>query len=538
MAAGFAVVVAACVLTGTVSWFGLGTIGRSARQITTDTLPSYRAINLIGVLNRDNFILAQRYAMTSDEALRKKLAAEMKDNSTVMSGYFETFDKLSATAEERKIFEEMSALRAPYIDARKEMVAMSDQGKGAEAAAVMEQKVYPAFAAYAAKIREAMELTEKAGATDGEAILGSVRFGERAVGVGASVAALLGLVVALGISRSVVRILQDVSDRLRLGSSEVTTASSQVSAASHTLATSASEQAASLEETSASLTEIGSMTRRNAENARSANQLATQTRSAAESGAGDMAEMTRAMDDVQQASSNISKIIKTIDEIAFQTNILALNAAVEAARAGETGAGFAVVADEVRSLAQRSAKAARETADSIEDAIGKSQRAVAISGRVDGQLKEIVGKVREVDLLVGEIASASAEQDQGIQQIAKAVTLLDGTTQSNAATSEESAAAAEELSAQARMLQSAVEDLQQLIGGAEAEPEASRPTKSASPAPVESISPSAEAASALPLPSPTTTVTLKTDDSPTRKTAPEKPATKTPPEGDSGFMSF
>jgi methyl-accepting chemotaxis protein len=464
LAVGFACVVAASIATGGLAWLGLSSIGRSAGQITEDTLPSYRAINLIGVLNRDNFILAQRYAMTSDEGLRKKLAAEMKENSAVMTGHFETFEKLSVSPAEKKIFEEMSALRGPYITSRKEMVAMSDQGKGAEAASVMESKVYPAFSAYAAKIGEAIELTGRMGADDGNAILSSVRFGGWVVGGGALSAVLIGIAVAFGISRSVTGILRDVSGRLQLGSSEVTSASSQVSTASQTLASSASQQAASLEETSASLTEIGSMTRRNAENAKLANQLATQTRTAAESGAGDMAEMTRAMDDVQQASSNISKIIKTIDEIAFQTNILALNAAVEAARAGEAGAGFAVVAEEVRSLAQRSAKAARETAESIEDAIGKSQRAVASSGRVDGQLREIVGKIREVDQLVSEISLASTEQDQGIQQIARAVTQMDAVTQSNAATSEESAAAAEELSAQARMLQSAVEDLQQLTG--------------------------------------------------------------------------
>jgi methyl-accepting chemotaxis protein len=209
---------------------------------------------------------------------------------------------------------------------------------------------------------------------------------------------------------------------------------------------------------------MASMTKRNAENAQKANELAKQARHAADKGATDMQAMDAAMEAIKVSSDDIAKIIKTIDEIAFQTNILALNAAVEAARAGEAGMGFAVVADEVRNLAQRSAQAAKETAGKIEGAIGKTGQGVAISNKVSAALNEIVAKVRQVDELVAEVAGASREQTQGITQINSAVGQMDKVTQSNAASAEESAAAAQELHGQAGTMKEAVGELLLLVG--------------------------------------------------------------------------
>ena len=283
---------------------------------------------------------------------------------------------------------------------------------------------------------------------------------------GLMIALVLGVGAAWIITRSIVQVLSGTASSLSEGSDQVASASGQISSSSQSLAEGASEQAASLEETSASLEEIASMTKRNAENALSAKDLSSETRQAAETGSANMQEMNRAMADIQSASSNIAKIIKTIDEIAFQTNILALNAAVEAARAGEAGAGFAVVADEVRNLAQRSAQAAKETAEKIEDSIAKSANGVAISGKVTESLDQIVTKARQVDELVAEIATASREQSQGIDQVNTAVTQMDKVTQTNAAAAEESASASEELTAQAATLRELVADLQKLVTGA------------------------------------------------------------------------
>jgi methyl-accepting chemotaxis protein len=251
-------------------------------------------------------------------------------------------------------------------------------------------------------------------------------------------------------------------------SDQVRASAQQIGTASQSLAEGASEQAASLEETSASLEELSSMTKRNAENAQEVKDLAGKTRMATESGTAEIQHMNVAMADIKTASHNISKIIKSIDEIAFQTNILALNAAVEAARAGEAGAGFAVVADEVRNLAQRSAQAARETAEKIEDSIVKSERGVHISEQVSKCFDEIADKIRKMDDLVASIASASKEQSHGISQLNTAVSEVDKVTQSNAANSEESAAAALELNTQADALKEALEQMTKLMAGAKA----------------------------------------------------------------------
>jgi methyl-accepting chemotaxis protein len=276
----------------------------------------------------------------------------------------------------------------------------------------------------------------------------------------------LGIVMAIWVAFSLgalTRGIRHAADIIGAGAGEILNASEQLSSTSQTLANGSSEQAASLEETSASLEEITSMTKRNAESAQQAKELSGQTRVAADTGAADVIEMKRAMDDIKASSDDISKIIKTIDEIAFQTNILALNAAVEAARAGEAGMGFAVVADEVRSLAQRSAQSAKETAGKIEEAIKKSEHGVRISGKVAGSLSEIADKARKVDTIIAEIAEASQEQSQGIGQVNITVSQMDKITQNNASNSEETAAAAEELTAQATSLQEAIVDLRGLV---------------------------------------------------------------------------
>ncbi|MEN9841405.1 MAG: Dipeptide chemoreceptor protein [Verrucomicrobiota bacterium] len=275
---------------------------------------------------------------------------------------------------------------------------------------------------------------------------------------------LLGLIAAFLIIRGVNRALTQTAESLSQGSLQVAAASGQVSSASQSLAEGSSEQAASLEEISSSIEELASMTKRNADNAQAGKASAGHARAAAESGAAEMERMQGAMNAIQQSSNDISKIIKTIDEIAFQTNILALNAAVEAARAGEAGAGFAVVADEVRSLAQRSAVAAKETADKIADATARSAQGVELSTKVAAGLQQILEKAREVDRLVAEVATASHEQSEGLTQINVAVSQMDKVTQSNAAGAEETASAAEELNAQSEELRNASAQLAALVG--------------------------------------------------------------------------
>ncbi|PAW75367.1 MAG: hypothetical protein B9S32_17955 [Verrucomicrobia bacterium Tous-C9LFEB] len=297
--------------------------------------------------------------------------------------------------------------------------------------------------------------------------------------IGLVVSILAGAILSFLITRGITATVRAIIQSLSTSSEQTASAAVEISHASQSLAESSSEQAASLEETSASLEEMAGMTKLNADNAAKAKNLADQTRGAADSGADDMRAMSLAMDEIKSASDGISKIIKTIDEIAFQTNILALNAAVEAARAGEAGMGFAVVADEVRNLAQRSAQAAKETAQRIEESISKSEHGVQISAKVAASLQQIVSKAREVDELVAEIATASKEQSKGIDQVNIAVSQMDKVTQSNAANAEQTASASEELSAQSIELQSAVHELLSMVGGHAAPARAALPAPSA-----------------------------------------------------------
>lgn len=296
-------------------------------------------------------------------------------------------------------------------------------------------------------------------------ILASVRaiLTSSALIAGAGVAIIL--VLSLLITRMIARPLHNIIGSLRQGANQVSSASLQISSASSDLAHGASEQAASIEETSASLEEMSSMTRQNADHAAQAKSMMEEASQIIEKVNRHMGDMSSAIQDITTSSNETGKIIKTIDEIAFQTNLLALNAAVEAARAGEAGAGFAVVADEVRNLAMRAAEAAKNTATLIENTIKAVKNGSELTEHTKEAFMENMDISQKVYGLIEEIAAASSEQAQGIEQVSTAVADMDRVVQQAAANSEETAAASEEMNAQSESMKEVVVDLVQLVEG-------------------------------------------------------------------------
>jgi methyl-accepting chemotaxis protein/methyl-accepting chemotaxis protein-1 (serine sensor receptor) len=350
-----------------------------------------------------------------------------------------------------------------WLSAFQEVLRLSRSGDADGAARVLSEKVTPVYLSVGKDLDDLSKTAEdlmKADDRQAAATLSSTRWLTMLLIAGG----LLAAAVAGWIIAAAVRELRRAAGEMLDGSRQVAAAASQVASASQSLAQGTSEQAATLEETSSSATEITAITRKNADNTRTVTGLMTEAAQLVNGANHNLGEMMQSMTEINASSEKISKIIRVIDEIAFQTNILALNAAVEAARAGEAGMGFAVVADEVRNLAHRSAQAAKDTAALIEESIGKSNEGSRKLDLVAKSIQQITGSSTQVKTLVDEIDVGSQEQARGIEQISMAVGQMEKVTQRNAAYAEESAAASEEMAAQARSLYETVERLRRLAG--------------------------------------------------------------------------
>ncbi len=470
LSAGFAAVLLITVVLGGFAVVEVWSLADQTRSITGDALPGVQAVMRATAMVSSNRAAMLEHLATNDSARKASIEKKMDEVSGQLTALYAEYGKTISSDEERALFAAIEAPRAAYRAARAErFLPLSRIYQSAGAMSVFDSDVEPAFAKYTEGLDALVAYHHTSAAAAGRYVDRRVALTSAAMAIGVLAALIIGGGAAWLIVRAVNRALRAVVRELSEGAAEVTAASSQVATSSQSLSHGATEQAASLEQTSASMIEMASMTRQNAERSHSAATLMNEVDSRVQGFNQALGDMVASMASIRASSQQVAKIIKTIDEIAFQTNILALNAAVEAARAGEAGMGFAVVADEVRNLAQRSAQAARDTTTLIEQSIASAERGDANVQQVATAISGITDSVTSVKSLVGEVSAASHHQSQGIDQVSQAIAQMERLTQTTAATAEESAAASEALTAQAEGAMAILDRLEQLVGtGAEA----------------------------------------------------------------------
>ena len=461
--AGMGVLLLLTIMEGGVAVWGAARVEADINEVTARAAELQRTLAIYTSLFKiESSVKNMLWAgLDNDQALyaaeKKKSLDEFDVASRAVDGLALALagsaDQAHAAALRQK-FDEWKTLHAQIVE-------LGDAGRVADALETLNKKATPLFRAAEDSAQSIANQMFKA---TGDATVSLS--GSRSRSLTAMV-----ILIALVVAGLVAWLVHTINSRLRGMSRElgeggqlVVEASAQMSASAQSMSQGAAEQAASLEETSASMEEIAAMTRTNADNSQQAAALMGEAARVLDQSNQSLADMVGAMNSIKESSNRVSKIIKTIDEIAFQTNILALNAAVEAARAGEAGMGFAVVADEVRNLAQRSAQAARDTTSLIEGAIASSSEGSQRVAQAAESFAAITARVTEVKRLVDSVSVASGQQAHGIEQVLQGIRQMEKVTQTTAATAEESAAASEQLSAQAGMTMRLVERLETMVG--------------------------------------------------------------------------
>jgi len=462
--AGFVVLTALSLAASVLSLTRFAGVGASLLDVAENTVPSIVILADIDS-NVGNMIQSRLLLTIVNQAEKAERERGLIETDKHIVDMFKKYEGLITDAEDRRLFEDAKKAYETIIATYTRINALNAEGKAEDALKLFHDTQIANFDKMDSALKAHMDYNVAYGNKAGENGKAQVSAGTLSLQIAMGLSLLLAVVIGFYIIRTTNSALRSITSALENGAVQTASAASDVSTASQGLSSGATEQAAAIEETSASLEEVSSMIRATAENAQKAKQLASEARAVADSGTRTMTEMNDAMAAIDSSSAEVAKIVKNIDEIAFQTNILALNAAVEAARAGEAGAGFAVVADEVRSLAQRSAAAARETAEKIDAAIANSRRGAECTNEVGRSLLSIIEKVAATDTLVGDIASAAREQAQGITQISVAINQMDSISQTNSATAEQCASSAEQLSAQAEDFKGLVKRLGSLVGG-------------------------------------------------------------------------
>jgi methyl-accepting chemotaxis protein/methyl-accepting chemotaxis protein-1 (serine sensor receptor) len=461
-----AALVALCVTLGVVALFALAGLETTVERLSQNALPgvSYSGKMEAALNEMRGDVL--KHVGASDSKTMDAAEANIKKLRQTIAETLQAYEGHIVDERDRQLAAAVRPAVERYYEVCDRVLAVSRTGHNEEAYKKYEDESIKTGVYKAAKadVQALAAFNRKAGdrdSSDSAAASMHARWLIWSI-LGASVISGIGLLY--GIIRGINRALRRATRELARGAEQVAQAAAQVSASSQSLAKGSSEQAASLEETSASSEEVNSMARRNSENSRAVEGLMAQSQQNFVKTNDLLNQSVAAMGEIGAQSDKIAKIIKVIDEIAFQTNILALNAAVEAARAGEAGMGFAVVADEVRNLAQRSAQAARDTAALIEESIAKSRDGKVKVDQVAAAIQVITADETKVKALVDEVSQGSQEQTRGLEQISKAIVQIEQVTHKTAADAEESAAAAEELNAQSAGLTGIVEQLTVMVG--------------------------------------------------------------------------
>ena len=444
-----------------------------------------------------NWVRASASLKATDAGYIQSLTADMATTSQRASEAQKKLEALVDDPTEKALMERVAVTRKAYVDARAKLLERKKAGE--DVFALVDSDLKPLATAYLQSLADVADNTHKQLDEFEGAIIQAAGTSQWVLALGAVVSVVLGALFALWTTRSIVgpvqravraadeishgnlsvqipdvgngrnemaqllRSLDEMQQNLsrivghvRSGSENVATASSEIAQGNNDLSARTEQQASALQETAASMEQLNSTVRQNADNARQANLLAQSASTVAVHGGEVVSQVVDTMKGIHDSSSKIADIIGVIDGIAFQTNILALNAAVEAARAGEQGRGFAVVASEVRSLAGRSADAAKQIKTLINDSVERVAAGTTLVDQAGATMTEVVGAIKRVTDLMGEISAASSEQSQGVAQVGEAVTQMDQVTQQNAALVEEMAAAAASLNNQAQDLVSTV----------------------------------------------------------------------------------
>lgn len=453
-----------------MGYYFMKSIYKEFHYVSTDVL---NTVVLVGDLNEarqsQSRSVFQSY-LAKDLTELKKYANDFSEDTQTMNRLLDTYRKKEFLPGERDILETLAIAHREFDQASMRYFKVMENDfsnpetkeKGYQ---LLYKDVTKARKGMSGSIKELIKFSQKVANEKTNSAISVYERSNLLTIILSIVGVILSIAVGIIISNKISKKFHEISEQILASSSETSIASNQLTSSSSSLSEGATESAASLEETVSSLEELTSMVNLNSDHAKEANSISQRSLDTAHKGNEEIVALIKSMAEMEKSSKKIEEIINVIDDIAFQTNLLALNAAVEAARAGEQGKGFAVVADAVRGLAQRSAVAAKDINTLIKENVGQTLQSSQIAQKSGSSLKEIVTAAKKVSDLNSEIAAASAEQANGIEQISKAMNHLDAAIQSNASSSQQVAGLATEMSSQANSLTNLVDDLRHFIEG-------------------------------------------------------------------------